>query len=986
MLSDQLEKIVMAEEDIIPFLKNLDDKQKRELVPFLKKFHKKIFESREVHEKVDGYTRFSYENLYSTEKREMVDFCCFVCMTKTDANRTCFSLSNLCVDDFIINNVLDWYVPKWYNDVINAEPPWSMDYEKMMMLYDKELLFPSISLILSKLPQAIVRRERKNENTRSINTYSPEALFLHKETLKTHIWYLFEEDSGINNYYGFLGIENYNNGNDIWIDTIINLVKENKIDRNRVLTATILSSTKGFNKNLSGWFFDLLIQLNPSEEELLLHQDELFTALYSPHSKVVNTVLKYFKAIGKDKKFKYEEFIDTSTVLLSSETKSVVSSTLMILDKVAKVHKVSKSDVCLKSAEALMNVDEKIQERASKIIVGHGNVKNEALRNEINMYAESAFHSAKLLLKDYIITQEIEIEIEEENNLYKKSKKLIPENAIPNYETFDELVFLVSQAIDNNEVYHIDLFLDCLPRLNAQVTEENVSKLEPIFKRSWDLSVNLEWSSRHGHLEVEVAYLINDLATIYSEKYPEIFDRYLKHKNKKIKALKEETYNKDYYKECLKEFEDRGIQDYIFHIHNVLFRKIKSLINENVSIGLLSTPTHIPCWVDPLIFIDRIVEYENKKQQICIYDFQIGIGRFPYNEMPESIKEKIDEIGDCDIKNVLKYHFGLLDLDSVNLKRPDLWLQSVLSKNNAKDLDYFKRSFNDSFVKEFAEYDWDCSIKEKVYDHYNYKTGKYEKKSYYQNELRLKDYVPSKTESTSFLGGLKEIFKGKKKVTSSLVNSIYDYMYFKKQKYSIIIPEHDEVKFLLLAPNNPSVFLNEIIRSILHLSTFTSESEKRNVTNLLKGLYEIWTRKDFSESTYLFLATGMLCSEKVSRELAAEIWIKAVSEDIMNNDLIGICIGKLQHGEYSPMKRFTDLLSNNCLNISKKHNRALFEVLDKVIGEINENPPKGVKKLVEIFVELKMQLMEKEISETTIENLEKWRSKKSLKPVINKLF
>ena len=71
-------------------------------------------------------------------------------------------------------------------------------------------------------------------------------------TLKEHIWFLFEEESSINNFYDFLGLENYQNGNDIWIDTLLTLNVEKKLDRRQLLIATIYTATKGFNKRLSG--------------------------------------------------------------------------------------------------------------------------------------------------------------------------------------------------------------------------------------------------------------------------------------------------------------------------------------------------------------------------------------------------------------------------------------------------------------------------------------------------------------------------------------------------------------------------------------------------------------------------------------------------------------------------------------------------------------------------------------------------------------
>ncbi len=253
-----------------------------------------------------------------------------------------------------------------------------------------------------------------------------------------------------------------------------------------------------------------------------------------------------------------------------------------------------------------------------------------------------------------------------------------------------------------------------------------------------------------------------------------------------------------------------------------------------------------------------------------------------------------------------------------------------------------------------------------------------------RKELKFIDFNLQKTESEPIISSIKSIFNKKKKPVK--VSSIYEYMYFKKQKYYTTIQPNDDVKFLFLSPNNPSMFLSNVIHNNLRESTFSDESSKKNMINLLKGLYEIWHRKDYKESTYLFLATSLLCSDKVARELAAEIWIKANSEQKVNNTLLGEMVGKLESEEYAPIKRLTDLLTSNLFNVSKKHNEYLFDFLNAAIGHMNDTPVRGVKKLIEFFLELTYNFPDLEISSLTKEKLSKWKETKTLKPIITKLL
>lgn len=979
MLEKELESIVLKERDIIPFLKKLSPKDKRDLVPFLKKLEKKIFEYYEITEKTKWGTSYTTKPKHSQAKRDLVQKACYVCFNKTDAKKIFFNVSQLSVSDDYLENIIPWYTPKWYGDLINEQMPWELNYEKMMSLYKKGLFVPSHELILARLPNAIVESKRENNRNRSL--YKPEVLYKHKETLDEHIWFLFEEESGVNSYYNYLHLENYKGGNDIWIDTITNLIGENRLNRKRVLIATIYSSTKGFNKTLSGWFFDLLIKLNPSQDEVLNLQDEFFVAINSPHSKVINTVLKYFKLVASHKKFKYKVFTENTSILLNSETKSVVNSTLMILDKIAKTHKTFSVSICEKAAEGLINVDEKIQLRAAKIIKKYGDSKKQELLDEVNLYSDSLFHSSREILKEYISTSD---EVEEEIYDVEETEILSKETELPKLESLDDLIFFVSQSIDNNEVYHIDLLLSYLPKLYPLLNKGNVAKLEPIFKRSFDLSMNFDWNSRIGNLESEAAYYINDFAEILMKEYPSELASFKKFKSQKIKKFKEDRYYSSHYKERLKQIENQPIPDYIYQVHHFLFVKSKSLIKKGLALELLSTPTHAPCWIDPKVLVDRIISYEKANEKINPYDFQIAVGRLPINEQVHKVIDGVDQVKDPNIKKVLKYHFNQVEIKNSDMLRPELWIQSVLSKNNEAEIKYFQKYLANTLQKEMGLYSWDCTLRDHFYKEYDYTAGKRVEKKMVRKELRFKDFNLKKNESESILSSLKGILSRKKK--SVQVSSIYEYMYFKKQKYYTTIQPNDDVKFLFLAPNNPSMFLSHVIHNNLKESTFFDESSKKNMVNLLKGLYEIWYREDFKESTYLFLATGFLCSHKVARELAAEIWIKANSENKINNLFLGQILGELELGEYAPLKRFTDLLTANLFNVSKKHNKALLSLLDNMIGNMGSTPIRGVKKLLEIFVELKLSSPKIELSQLSKDKLEKWKEVKTLKSTVAKVL
>lgn len=89
MLEKKLEEIVIKEKDILPFLKIITPKEKRALVPFLKKFKEKVFETKTIEKKSKWGLSYTYEPTHTEKQRDLVSKACFVCYNKTDARRTC---------------------------------------------------------------------------------------------------------------------------------------------------------------------------------------------------------------------------------------------------------------------------------------------------------------------------------------------------------------------------------------------------------------------------------------------------------------------------------------------------------------------------------------------------------------------------------------------------------------------------------------------------------------------------------------------------------------------------------------------------------------------------------------------------------------------------------------------------------------------------------------------------------------------------------
>lgn len=126
----------------------------------------------------------------------------------------------------------------------------------------------------------------------------------------------------------------------------------------------------------------------------------------------------------------------------------------------------------------------------------------------------------------------------------------------------------------------------------------------------------------------------------------------------------------------------------------------------------------------------------------------------------------------------------------------------------------------------------------------------------------------------------------------------------------------------------------------------------------------------------------MIASDKTVASYAAEIWIQGVRENNVNSELIGSILGKHQQIEFAPLKRLTDLIMGNMLGISSRHNHQLEILLTSMLKQLPSEPIKGLKKLLEIYLEV-VRLNRSSINDEEVKKLlEKWKNKESLSKVI----
>jgi len=931
-MTEQLSLILADKklDELIPFLKALDVAEKKQLVPAIKKLFKE-------YTAIVARGNNSYGSRGTAEQQRMLIAAAFVCCDKTEYQKHFYA--TWIMEEQLLKKILDWYCPDWFGDFVNKLGDeefiyHAVNYDLIIYLFERGIVQPGKKLIAKILPQQIF--EFKDNKW----IFVPGNILKNAVTLKEHIWYLFEEESNIHYSNRWLNFDTKEKTG--WIELFTTFTAEGRIDRGKLLEETLLASNRNFNKVLSGWFSELFISLDPAETEIISLQKNLFSVLSSPHSKVVNTVLQSLKKIIADKSFDATAFLHSTPALLTSDTKSVVVATLSILEKLAKKNTALRLPVCNAVLQVFIHNNEELQVRAAKIITTHQNSQDLSFTEALQPYYATLLSSAKKLLEGfYTVATETAGEAPYMSAPHYIEERLA-EIELP--QNIDDLIFLTSQAFDNNQSWHIDILPAALIKWQHHLKGEHIAKLEPALQRALKIT-KAGVNSSQGSLDHMLAIFFIDVCIHLCRQFPEnslqlqtMFGKYDQVSAQSISrwmAIDEDRfYMTDW---------DNHYHDPYFTIHKQLLLTTLRKLKEKDDLPLLSTPTHEPAWIVPGILVKRLIEYQGKG--LFNIDFQVAVSRCLLKDTDTAIALAEKELKG-EHKNLLLFLLGKDKEPKAPFVNTAVWMCCSLALKEKKtyypafqNFSFYRKPF-ESYTGQFA---WKSIEEEYEIDRYDYQ----EKKTFKEKRKRKIITIDINRSNSTESAGLKKFFSSvfqKQKEEQVLV---YDYLTIKAQWLAI---ENDIRRILLLTPNNPEAFLAEIIQRTLKYPDFFSEGDKRTVIACLQLLSEIWD--DYGEMAYLFLATCMMASDKTVVNIAGETWLKAVSTGKMNNALLGKIIGRHESIEFAPVKRFTDMFSQSLFRVSALHDKNLKQLIESILIELPGTPIKNLKKLLEIYMEL----------------------------------
>ena len=901
------------EKDLFNFLKTLTPADKKELLPVLKKLNSDYSKIGSL-----GGNRFG-QIIGTATQAEYNQYACFVCMNMSEFEKTRSPIWMM--REETLARFIDWYAPTWLGDYVNKLA--SVDsiynvisYSWILKLQDKKIIDPSPELIASVLPDFIFPRDNR------YSVYQPEKLLEHPITLKEHFWFLFEVESNLHYSDRFVYFEpGYNREEKGWMQAIVQLANTGKIDRKRLLKATLSATHKNFNKVLSGWFAQLFADLKPGNEELIGLQKELISVLNAPHSKPVNTALESLTKISSEETFDVSGFLDAAPILIASETKSIVNSTLDLFAKLAKrPHTMSR--VLQLACQAFMHADKAIQVKAAKFILSNYKGYEDILKPELANYSGSILSVTRKMLEPIL-------DAVPENHIPKlESNDQATEDVIDEFipikkcESVDDLVFLASQVIDNNQPWHLSTFPAELIAWESRIAP-HLSKFAPALQRVLKM-ISKGMNSNQGYLDHMLAVFFVDVCVHWVRTHPEEAKE-INNQFDKFSTKEERWIDIDPAKSYLEDWKTPE-QHLLYQAPKELLLAMLSQLRQGTLLAPLSTPTHEPCWIEPVELVKRMISYQEANIIPGSIDLQVALSRCKLDDTNEASQLAAERL-DAELKSLMLYFFDAQEAKAPKQFR-DAWLTASLAKKNKKPEPALEKLYRQPFEYYMGDHEWIS----------------------YEDEYETTDWDKDTRKQVTVLRKRK-MMTVKKEYPNNKLDDGSLAMQLSFQKQFLSIEQNDIFRLLSLSANNIGPLLADITNTSLSHPTIWMEPDRRCLVATLQFLLQAWHNP--GNIAHVFLVTCMLSSDKTVINLAGEIWLKAISKNEIDSKKIGEVIGRHESIEFAPLKRFIDLAQARLFGVSGKHNQAFQILIEQLLIQLPAKPITNLQKLLDLYQELR---------------------------------
>ena len=679
-----------------------------------------------------------------------------------------------------------------------------------------------------------------------------------------------------------------------WQKVFTLLCKKNYFPDKSFITSFIEVLLNPWKKNVLDMYCRWIEGLTPTEEELLPSQHTLFALLTLDKSSLINFAMKCIAQISTHPDFDFQVFADNFALCFT--VPKIAKSQLIgveILEKYYQKQAPTNPNYREQLAVLFTVPDVKLQEKVASLLTTYFN--QEGLPEVIAPYRDYLKGKAKDLLQSLPSPNSSENSENSENSHSSHSSHTFHTARAARTLTPEDLLFLLGDCLREPAAHTIDVFLEGLITLQDDFPADWAKSLSPYIKQLTK-RVDKEEIPTDAILLGVLRALVDRRPLALDPKCSYTWEELCK-KRKKLSEKEFEAYTQDYYLGNARQ------------VLPFLFRKGQIVIDfilQHCHLPLLSTPTHLPFYIEAEVLVDKILQYEVQGKSPDLDDLIVACNRLLFTEVSAAAKEKARQLKG-DYAKAIQYYLGLTDEIQLTKELLPLWAQITRIKHPDREFPEFAATSAKDIlgvVKPFLiDYGW------KENDGYKEFTFGYHTEWVGVSYTDLKNAFPYRYYNAN--GG------------NSPISTIFEYK-------------------LSLNPHYPNAMLCD------YISTWVTGNEVREIRNMSVPL-EVLLRYDIRvrHSGWLYIGTALLFEKRPSRDLAYEYICQAITrgEDLT---YLKTYLAQALAWNFLPITRFIEFLDRPNPPAVKDFGIAVVKQYLSIVKE--DELPKNHKKLANFLI------------------------------------
>ena len=632
-----------------------------------------------------------------------------------------------------------------------------------------------------------------------------------------------------------------------WKKVFTLLCKKNYFPDKSFITSFIEVLLNPWKKNVLDMYCRWIEGLAPTEEELLPSQHTLFALLTLDKSSLINFAMKCIAQISTHPDFDFQAFADNFALCFTVQ--KIAKSQLIgveILEKYYQKQAPTNQDYREQLAVLFTVPDTKLQEKVASLLTTY--FGGEGLAEVVAPYQDYLKGKAQDLITTLSLSEN------SENSQTACAARTPKTTCAARTLRPEDLLFLLGDCLREPAAHTIDIFLEGLISLQDNFPADWAKSLSPYIK---------QLTKRKGK-EIPTDMILLGVLCALIDQRPLTLDpkcsytwEEMNQKREKLSEKEFEAYTRDYYL-------DKARQVLPF-----LFRKGQMVIDailQHCHLPLLSTPTHLPFYIEAEVLMDKLLQYEAQGKAPDLDDLIVACNRLLFKEVSAAAKEKARQLKGV-YAPAIQYYLGLTDEICLTEDLLPLWAQITRLKHPDRAFPEFETTSAKDIlgvVKPYLiDYGWqeDDGHKEFTFGYHTEWVG--------ISYTNLKNAFPYRYYNAN--GG------------SSPISTIFEYK-------------------LSLNPHYPDAMLCD------YISTWVTGNEVREIRNMSLPLevllcYNIRVR----HSGWLYIGTALLFEKRPSRDLAYEYICQAITrgEDLT---YLKTYLAQVLAWDFLPIPRFIEFL------------------------------------------------------------------------------